>query len=69
MSRIFSLWKGETLAKMQTVLSLFSNSLSESLSISSPKMIPSLFNPILSEIALAVRGLSPVIIITRIPAV
>ena len=45
------------------------NCLSEISSSSFPVITPLLFSPILSEIAFAVRGLSPVIIMTLIPAV
>ncbi len=63
------MWKGETLAKIVISFNLFSISLSDSLSNSSPEITPLLFNPISLEIALAVSGLSPVIIMTFMPAV
>jgi len=63
------LWKGETLAKIVISFNLFSISLSDSLSNSSPEITPLLFSPISLEIASAVSGLSPVIIMTFMPAV
>lgn len=68
-SRILNLWKGETLAKMLKPESNFSSSsLLLILSSSSPLRAPPVFNSISLAIAFAVIMLSPVIIITRMPA-